>query len=422
MQEERKVRVLLVGANLNEQEYFEESFQELEGLAIACHMEVVGNIVQNLKEISSSFYIGTGKVEEIREKAKELGAEIIVFNNELSPMQLKNLEDKLDIPVIDRTGLILEIFSSRAKTKEAKLQVETARLQYMLPRLVGLNSYLSRQGGGSAFNNKGSGEKKLELDRRKIEERLTELRKRLEELQNTRENQRKQRKKSGLPQVALVGYTNAGKSTIMNAILNYFDQPEEKQVLEQDMLFATLETTIRNITLEDNKQFLLSDTVGFIRQLPHSLIKAFRSTLEEVKQADLLLHVIDYSDPNFMEQMKITKETLKEIGADEIPVIYVYNKSDLMLDKLPFRDEDEIYISASQGRGIKELIEMISEKIFSDYVNCQMLIPFDKGNIVSFLNEVATVKKTQYLEQGTLLELNCKLEYYHKYQEFVVLS
>ena len=302
MQEERKVRVLLVGANLNEQEYFEESFQELEGLAIACHMEVVGNIVQNLKEISSSFYIGTGKVEEIREEAKELGAEIIVFNNELSPMQLKNLEDKLDIPVIDRTGLILEIFSSRAKTKEAKLQVETARLQYMLPRLVGLNSYLSRQGGGSAFNNKGSGEKKLELDRRKIEERLTELRKRLEELQNTRENQRKQRKKSGLPQVALVGYTNAGKSTIMNAILNYFDQPEEKQVLEQDMLFATLETTIRNITLEDNKQFLLSDTVGFIRQLPHSLIKAFRSTLEEVKQADLLLHVIDYSDPNFMEQ------------------------------------------------------------------------------------------------------------------------
>lgn len=417
---EEKIKALLVGVNVNEQKYFKESMKELESLVEACHMESVGSMIQNLKAVNKPLYIGIGKVEEVKMEARTCGAEVVIFNNELSPTQLRNLQQDLNMPILDRTSLILEIFSTRAKTREAKLQVEVAKLQYMLPRLVGLHESLGRQGGGSGLSNKGSGEKKLELDRRRIEDKLTELRKELEEVSNERQTQRKQRLESDIPQVALVGYTNAGKSTIMNAMVDMFLKDENKKVMEKDMLFATLETSVRKITLENHRSFLLSDTVGFIHELPHQLIKAFRSTLEEVKNADLLLHVIDYSDPNFVSHIEVTNQTLKELGVENTPMLYVFNKSDLMLERLPFIDGDEIYLSAKNKCGIKELITMISSKIYTNYIQCEMLIPFEKGNIVSYLNQNSTIEKTEYLEEGTYLKLNCKLSDYQKYREYVI--
>lgn len=296
-------KALLVGVNLDDGTDFAHSMKELESLAEACNMEVVGNVVQNLPNINKGLYIGTGKVAEVKEEAARSEATVVVFDNALSPMQLRNLQQELEIEVIDRTALILDIFSSRAQTREAKMQVEIARLQYMLPRLVGLRTSLGRQGGGSGLSNKGAGEKKIELDKRRIEHRMSELRKELEIISQERQTQRKQRMQSGIPRVALVGYTNAGKSTLLNVMIEEHVGDNSKKVLEKDMLFATLDTTVRKITPKNHKPFLLSDTVGFIERLPHNLIKAFRSTLEEAKYADLLLEVIDFSDENYKEHM-----------------------------------------------------------------------------------------------------------------------
>ena len=300
-------RVLIVGVNMTSgtslnKSCFDLAMAEMVSLVKACDMEPVGRIEQNMESPNTATYIGVGKVQEVREMVRALEADLVVFDNGLTPIQLRNLSRELDCPVMDRTTLILEIFSGRARTREARLQVEVARLQYMLPRLVGLHDALSRQGGASgAMSNKGTGEKKLELDRRKLEQRLTSMRRELEEIAGERETQRKKRAESGIPRVALVGYTNAGKSTIMNAMLEAYAEGEEskiseKKVYEEDMLFATLDTTVRRIAPSDRNMFLLSDTVGFISNLPHSLVKAFRSTLEEVREADLLIQVIDYSD------------------------------------------------------------------------------------------------------------------------------
>ena len=312
---QEKEKAILVGANIDFPERFMKLMDELENLASACDIEVVGREVQNLTEVNNSLYIGKGKAEEIARKVEALNVDMIIFNNELSGKQMRNLSKIINCEILDRTSLILEIFSRRARTKEAKLQVEVAKLEYMMPRLVGMHSSLGRQGGGSGFFNKGSGEKKIELDRRRIEDKLTDLRKELEELSKDREVQRKKREESDIPLVSLVGYTNAGKSTLMNYMIDRFVKDDEKKVFEEDMLFATLETSVRKIELDDNRKFLLSDTVGFISELPHDLVKAFRSTLEEIKNADLLLEVIDYSDPDFAEHIEVTKETLEKIGA-----------------------------------------------------------------------------------------------------------
>ncbi|MBO5478085.1 MAG: GTPase HflX [Clostridia bacterium] len=417
---DKKERALIVGVNVDYQENFTKLMDELENLALACDIEVAGRETQNLIEINKPLYLGKGKAEEIAVLAKELNVDVVIFNNELSHTQLRNLQKIIECPILDRTSLILDIFSRRARTKEAKLQVEVARLEYMLPRLVGLHSSLGRQGGGSGLSNKGSGEKKLELDRRRIEDKLSDLRKELEELSKDREIQRKQREESDIPLVSLVGYTNAGKSSLMNYMIDRFVKDDDKKVLEEDMLFATLETSVRKIELEDNRKFLLSDTVGFISELPHDLIKAFRSTLEEIKNADLLLQVVDYSDPDFYAQMQVTKETLEKIGASDIPVIYVYNKSELMLDKLPLIDGNEIYLSIKEGRGMNELLDMVIDKIFSSYKRCKMLIPFSDGSVVSYLNEHATVMETDYNEKGTILTVECRPAQYEKYKEFVI--
>lgn len=418
---EEKQKVLLVGVNLNDEFYFFKSMSELEELVKACQMLPIGSVVQNLKEINSAFYVGSGKLEEIKDKINELHPDLVVFNNELSPSQLKNLELKLDIQILDRTSIILNIFALRAKTNEAKMQVEISKLRYMLPRLSGLHLSLGRQGGGSGFSNKGSGEKQIELDRRIIEDRISKLNKELSEIETRRNIQRRKRSDSEIPLVSLVGYTNAGKSTLLNTLVDLSLSDESKKVYEEDMLFATLETSIRKIKIKDGKEFLLSDTVGFIRELPHMLIKAFRSTLDEVKNSDLLLHVVDFSNEEYEENIRVTNSTLKEIGADNIPVIYVFNKCDEVNDiKLPYVDGNKVYISAKNNIGINELINVISNNIFKEYVTCKMEIPFKRGDIVSYLKEKYDFISTQYTNDGTLIEICLNKKYYGKYKNYII--
>lgn len=417
-------KALLVGINLNDGEDYKLSLEELGALAQACDMEVVGVEEQNLPEVHKAFYIGTGKVEEVRESAESLEADVVIFDNSLSPIQLRNLQDKIGKPILDRSTLILDIFASRAKSREAKLQVEVARLQYMLPRLVGLHAALSRQGGGSgSLSNRGAGEKKLELDRRVLERRLTEYRRELKEVSAQRRTQRKQRAGSGMPRVALIGYTNAGKSTLLNAMLDVYGADEidaqEKKVMEKDMLFATLDTTVRRIEPDNHHAFLLSDTVGFIHKLPHNLVEAFHSTLEEAAEADILLQVVDYSDDNYKEQIAVTKSTLRELGADAVPMIYVYNKADkVAAGNLPIVKSDSIYMSAKEKIGLEELVCLIEEKLAGGYRECTMLIPYTDGRAVSYLNENAVIYDTQYQPEGVFMRLNCKTKdcrYYEKY-------
>lgn len=415
-------RVLLVGVDTGEDENFERSMEELSSLAKACFMEPAGIMTQNLSMVNKGLYIGTGKVIEVKEAAEALEADVIIFDNALSPSQLRNLQKELGKPVLDRTTLILDIFDARAKTREAKLQVETARLQYLLPRLVGLHDALTRQGGTSgSMSSRGAGEKKLKLDRRRIEHRLSELRKELEEVSEERKVQRKRRQRARIPQVALVGYTNAGKSTIMNAMVDAYVKDEEKKVLEKDMLFATLETTVRRIETGNNQDFLLSDTVGFIHKLPHGLVKAFRSTLEEVKEADLLLHVIDYSDPHYRDQMKTTENTLAELEAGDIPVIKVFNKTDRSKEPAEFpkmMGKDKIYMSAKDSASVSALVQLILDRIYADYSEAEFLFPYDAGSDVSYLMGNAHVIEQEFIEEGIRIKANCHLGDIEKYEKW----
>jgi len=416
---DRQPKAVLIGVNINNQINFEESMEELENLVNACEMEAVGRADQNMKAVNKATFIGSGKVKEVQLMVDELQADVLVFNNELSPSQLRNLERVFERRILDRTSLILEIFARRARTKEAKLQVEVATLKYMLPRLVGLNEAMDRQYGGVGTISRGGGEKKLVLDRRRIEERITELGRELEKVSRERQTQRKKRSISGLPSVALVGYTNAGKSTLMNALMELSQRPDNKKVFAKDMLFATLDTSVRKITLPDNKAFLLSDTVGFVSNLPHELVKAFRSTLEEVRNADLLLHVVDVSNPDYRLQIEITGETLKQIGAEGLPTILVYNKADLTGMKIPLVRDNDIYISAGEQIGIQELVRLISEKISGRYIKCRMLIPYDQAKVAAYFNENAHVKETAYESGGILLTMECRESDYRKYNAFI---
>lgn len=419
-------RVLIVGVNFtasHNSQHFDLAMEEMASLVKACDMEPVGRIEQNMESANTATYIGAGKVQEVCEMVRALEADLVVFDNGLSPIQLRNLSRELDCPVMDRTTLILEIFSARAKTREAKLQVEVARLQYMLPRLVGLHDALSRQGGASgAMSNKGAGEKKLELDRRRLEQRLTTMHRELEKIAGERETQRKKRADSGIPRVALVGYTNAGKSTVMNAMLSAYDGEEEKMVYEEDMLFATLDTTVRRITPPGQNDFLLSDTVGFISNLPHNLVKAFRSTLEEVREADLLIQVIDYSDENYMEHIRVTEDTLKELGAAQIPMIYAYNKADLcgMGTFATIQGDDRLYLSAKSQSGIDTLMTLVSGKLSKRYRDCAFIIPYQRGDVVSYLNDNAVVHRTEYREDGVYMETNVSRIDAARYEQFLV--
>ena len=412
-------RGIIVGLNKDNQVDYTESMVELENLCEACDIQVVAHIVQNAKKINAKYYIGSGKFEELAYLRAVQEIDIVVFNNELSASQIKNIEDEIGCRVIDRTVLILDIFGERAKTREAKLQVEVASLEYALPRLIGANENLGRQGGGVGTKNKGAGEKKLELDRRQVEEKIAALNKELEKLKGQRTTQRNKRRKSHLPTVALVGYTNAGKSTIMNRLVSQFNKGEEKLVFEKNMLFATLETSVRSIKLPDHRAFLLSDTVGFVSNLPHHLVKAFRSTLEEVCEADLLIHVVDLSSPHYKKQIEVTNETLKQIGAEHVPMIYVYNKVDL-IDELEMDsiEQEGIKISAKQNRGMEALIETICEEIFAEYIKTQLFIPYKDLNLISKINEDCMVKGQAYKEEGVVLDIECMTTYADKYRDY----
>ncbi len=414
-------KAILVGVSIkgNDKD-FEYQMKELENLATACEFEVVGIMEQALSDIVSATYIGSGKTEELKEMAQHLEADVIIFNAELTPSQLTNLANITEVSIYDRTYLILEIFAKRAKTKEAKLQVESARLSYLLPRLTGMGINMSRQGGGSGLHNRGSGEKKLELNRRKINKRISEIEDELKKIEEIFLNQRKMREKSKLPLVALVGYTNAGKSTILNSMLeNYREGEEDKKVFEKDMLFATLETKVRHITDENNKTFLLSDTVGFVSNLPHHLVKAFRTTLKEAQYADLILNVVDYADDECETHKSITLETLEKIGVKNIPIITVYNKIDKTELKNSISSGDKLYISAKSKEGISLLTKTIIENVFSDYTDCKVLIPFDRGDIVNKIISDETVFETDYTQDGTLLTVSLSKEGFNRYKEFI---
>jgi len=409
--EEKLLRPLaiLVGLDCGNFDDFPHVMEEMENLIDACDMEVAARMEQVLASPNPATYIGSGKLEELSQLSDNLEADYVIFADNLSPAQLRNIQRGIDgASVMDRTSLILRIFSERARTREARLQVESASLKYMLPRLVGMRESLGRQGGASgSMSNKGQGEKQIELDRRHIEKRISELGRELNAIQHDRDVQRKARKESSIPMVALVGYTNAGKSTLMNALLQMQEADEEKKVLQKDMLFATLDTTVRRIMRPDKKDFLLSDTVGFISNLPTTLVKAFRSTLEEAVYADLLLIVVDASDEHSRDHIKVTEDTLKELGAEETPRIYVYNKADKMEEPWRLRRGDDIYISAAKGDGIDELLSMISEKVYSGNEVVDLLLPFSAGDIVSKISSEANILLREYTPEGVHIKADC---------------
>ena len=414
-------KAIIVGIKINNQKDFDYMMDELENLVYANNINVSERLVQNLDKIHAGHYLGSGKIEELKKIIAETDVDMVIFNDELSPYQIRNLEEFLDIEVIDRTQLILDIFYKRAKTKEAKLQVEIARLQYELPRMrTSRDEKLDQQSGASGTSNRGAGETKLEINYRTIKDGIQLLNKELENVIKERDIQRKQRKKNQISVVSLVGYTNAGKSTIMNKFVNKFNKGESKEVFEKDMLFATLETSVRNITLPDRKKFLLTDTVGFVSNLPHHLIKAFRSTLEEVREADLLIHVVDYSSIHYKNMMQTTDSTLAEVGVKDIPVIYVYNKADLTEKEIPADDGDSIYISAKNDIGLDLLLEKIYDKIFQDYEKAVFLIPYNKGEIVSHFNENASVLDIKHEENGTKITAECRKSDIEKYKNYII--
>ncbi|NBJ91531.1 GTPase HflX [Parablautia muri] len=424
---EDKERVLLVGVDNGAMgEDFERSMDELKSLAKACFMEPVGVMTQKMESVNKGLYVGTGKVQEIKETARILEVDVIIFDDALSPSQLRNLQQELQKPILDRTTLILDIFERRARTREAKLQVESAKLKYLLPRLVGMHEALTRQGGASgSMSSRGAGEKKLELDRRRIEKRIGELSKELEEVSRERRVQRKKRVDARIPLVALVGYTNAGKSTILNAMIDACSGDVDKKVLEKDMLFATLDTTVRRICTGNHKDFLLSDTVGFIHKLPHGLVKAFHSTLEEVECADLLIHVVDYSDPHYKEHMQTTAQTLFELNAGNIPVITVFNKVDRCDAPVAFPQmmgKDKVYMSAKDKDSIAFLVSAVLARVYADYVWEEFLIPYDKGNVLSYLMENTHTDSWKYEEKGTRIKVKCHKADREKYREYRVMS
>lgn len=394
-------RVLLVYAN---HRINEEEIEETKELINACAMQVDCVIIQKLREVTFSSYIGKGKCEEIKNYLIENRIDCVVFHQILSALQLATLESLWDIPVIDRSELIVEIFAQRAKSKEAKLQVESARLKKLLPRLIGSHSSLGRQSGG---RNKGTGEKQLEIDRRRIKSKISELDCELAKIKGKREVQRRKRTRNGLAQVALVGYTNAGKSTLMNALLQVSEAKHGNEVMEKDQMFATLDTSVRRITLSKHQECLLTDTVGFVSQLPHELIKAFHSTLEEACYADLLLIVIDASSLHADMQVKVTMQALHEIHADHIPMLYVYNKCDLASFPYPSCSDNAIYISAKQRIGIAELLRCIQTRLFEEQIEVVLSIPYEDIAVISSIMRDINVEKQENHEKN--MEIHCKL-------------
>lgn len=406
------MEAIIVGVSYFGMTYdLEESMRELEALCAACDVQVKYSLTQALDKISAATYIGKGKVAELKNLVGDV--DLVIFNEELSPMQIKNLTDILEIEVSDRTDLILKIFESRAKTNEAKLQVKIAKYNYLLPRLAGMNDELEGQQGGSGF--RGSGEKKIELDRRLIRNQLTKAKHDLALMVKQRKTQRILRVHQDQKVVALVGYTNSGKSSLMNYFVAH-SKLNDKTVLQKDMLFATLETSTRKVKLNNNKTFLLTDTVGFINQLPHHLVQAFRSTLEEVKEADLVLQVVDSSSPYYREHISVTNQVLEELGVDLNKILYVYNKIDLNKYGLVEPLDPYVFISVKEEKNMETLMKSIDQILFGDDHIVEVVLPYSLMNIVSYLLDNTHVLSYEYLENGIYLkaEVSAKMQAYLK--------
>ncbi len=415
-------KVIVTGLNTGQEDY-DYSMTELKELAQANQMDVVDRIDQVLDRPNAATYFGSGKIDEIKNIAAAEEATTVITNDELSPSQLSNLNDEVGVRVIDRTALILEIFAKRAQTKEAKIQVQIAQLEYQLPRLhTAANQRLDQQtGGGAGFANRGAGETQIEMDRRVIQKHISHLRHELKEINKSEATKRALRDKSAIPTAALVGYTNAGKSTLMNKMIERYGISREKEVFEKDMLFATLDTSVRQLTLPDQKRFILSDTVGFVSKLPTHLPEAFKSTLTEAAKADLLIQIIDYSDPHRDEMIKTTEKTLHQIGIDNIPMIYVFNKADKTDFEYPTMEgDDHLVISAKDEKSLDLFIKTIKDHLFDDYVDAKLLIPFTDGHVVSYLNEHANITDTDYQNDGTLLQVEISPRDLQRFSQYVV--
>ena len=413
--EREEYKAITVGAALGEDISY--SMEELSGLCAAAGIQVLGEMVQNVEKVNAATFIGSGKLQELAEMVKNMEADLVVFNDELTGMQLRNIEDAVDVRVIDRTILILDIFADRATSREGKLQVEMAQLKYRMPRLLGFGKSLSRLGGG--IGTRGPGEKKLETDRRHIEHRMDEIKKEIAEVKANRSIQRSKREKSGLPVVALVGYTNAGKSSIMNRFLA-LEEREEKQVFEKDMLFATLDTSQRLITLDSKHSFILVDTVGFVSKLPHALVDAFKATLEEALSADLLLHIADATYENIDFHVEVTNTVLKELKADSNDLVLVFNKIDKAADFEPVGYGSEtLCISAKTGEGFDELVDTIKAHIFGDFEVVDLLIPYTRGDLVSYVMTKSAPEITDYRDNGTFLRVELSSEDRGRLAEYI---
>jgi len=420
-------KVFLVGLTTSQANLTYE-LEELGNLAKANNLDPVETFTQKLERPNPATYFGKGKVEEISAAVTTYDVDMIVANDELTPSQIRNLEKATNATVVDRTGLILDIFAQRAQTKVAQLQVQLARLQYQLPRLrTSMSITLDQQtgAGGGGFTSRGAGETKLEQSRRRITAQMVHIRQELADLEKGETTRSAQRQNNDLPNVALVGYTNAGKSTLMNRLLARFgigaSNDDSKQVFEKDMLFATLNTTVRQLTLPDKKQFLLSDTVGFVSKLPHSLVAAFKSTLQEAASADLLLHVVDVSDPHYQDMMTTTNKTLQEIGVSGRPTITVYNKADRTELVFPeVTGENAITISALDIASQDALIDLIKQHVFKDVAVVNLHIPFDKGNIQAQLAAKHTFLQEDYDDTGTLITVELSTNERETFKDYIV--
>lgn len=368
----------------------EESLAELAALVETASAESVGMILQSREKPDPHSFIGEGKVEEVKRMVDNSEATMVIFDNDLSPSQIRVLTELCGVQVLDRSGLILDIFAQRARTKEGCLQVELAQYQYLLPRLIGMWSHLERQGGtgGSPIGTKGPGETQLETDRRHIRRKIDKLKEELEEVRRVRATQRQRRQKNEIPVVAIVGYTNAGKSTLLNAITG-------AGIPANDRLFDTLDTTTRLLTVSDTLDVVISDTVGFIRKLPHQLVEAFKATLEELEYADLLLHVIDVSNPEWEEQARIVDDLIRELGADDIPCIRVYNKCDVAFG-FQRKEEDAVTLSARTGEGVTDLLAAIDKKLDKGTKRVTLHLPYDKAGALDALYREARVESVEY--------------------------
>lgn len=413
----KQERVILAGVHRGLKDILvdttDESVKELGELVETAGGEVVGIMIQNKADLETGTYMGEGKLEELKAAVETLKADTVVFDDELSPIQMRNITDALGVKVLDRSMLILDIFAMRAKSGEGKLQVELAQLKYRLPRLRGLGAEMSRTGAG--IGTRGPGETRLETDRRHIQRRINALEEEIEELKKHRDLLHSRRKKDGVITAALVGYTNAGKSTLLNTLT-------DANVFAEDKLFATLDPTSRAITLDDNRQILIVDTVGFIRKLPHHLIEAFKSTLEEAVVADVLLHVIDASNPEADNQVKIVEQVLADIGADDKPVVAVFNKCDLTMGKAAAspKSNRNVYISARYGKQIDTLIDAISRTAPGRKRRVKVCIPYSEGSLVNLLHDTQKVDNEEYSDKGTLMDLRVDAETYEKIKQYLV--